>query len=73
MLLFGYTHSSDGNITPGSFLDWMESPITKFTLSLFKLISTNLTMSGKMKNFDDFVVAVITFCLFSQHDLLRCT
>jgi EF-hand domain pair len=35
------------------------------------LFPENLTLSGKLKQFDDFLVAIITFCLFTQADLLR--
>jgi hypothetical protein len=34
-------------------------------------LTENLTLSGKLRQFDDFLVAMITFCLFTQSDLLR--
>jgi hypothetical protein len=33
--------------------------------------SGTLTLSGKMQSFADFLVAIITLCLFTQEDLMR--
>ena len=64
--------SSKNCVTPASFLFWLAIPESTFSKTVFQLICKNLTLSGEMRNFEDFLVATLTFCMFSQNDLLRC-
>ncbi len=64
--------SARGCVSDKSFLFWLELPRTTFTRTVFRLVCTNLTLSGDLRTFEDFLVAVITFCMFGQFDLLRC-
>ena len=63
--------SPRGGMNARSFLFWLDVPASTFTKTVFDLICKNLTLSGEMRSFEDFLVATITFCMFSQNDLLR--
>ncbi len=64
--------SARGCVIDKGFLYWIDVPNTMFTRTVFRLVCTNLTLSGDLRTFEDFLVAVITFCMFGQYDLLRC-
>ncbi len=55
-----------------SFLDWIELERNAFTRMMCHLLRVNLTLSGSLTTFSDFITAVISMSLFSQQDLMKC-